>query len=643
MNKYHDQVKAVFDAAPFAVCAFDASGTVIFINKLLESNIEPSELPFVGKSLYELIHKFLVDDRLENKLKRLIETNKPFSLIVETFSSPRVRVSGFINLTGYRLNSLFVLLGDFVSGSLAREGRYSKLIEDAPDAILILNHGFITFANPAFTTIMEAGQDDILGKAIFDFVDDKGKNDLESLRKKFAKQFFTQIVVNTKGGQKILEGNFHFIEDRPGTSIAMLRDVTEKVLLQKRLLRQNQDLSAVNSISKTLSSSVDLEEVLQNTLVQVLQIMNIEAGLVYLLDEKKKVLRCAYSYGISEEVIQTVKELKLGEGIAGRVAQSGTPIIIENASIDPRISSTAFKKQGIRSFASIPLQSRTRLIGAMNIGSFGQRTISPEDERLLITIGVHMGTVMENILLFQEVSKTSEELKDALNLIRQRNEELRTLVSTVSHDLKNPIIAINGFCERFIKTGLKKLSEKEIQYIEAIHESGKHMELFVTNLLTLSAVENLKLKKEEFPIQETIDDIIMEVANQLDEKNGTIVIENNMPWVKADKIRVIQVFSNLISNAIKYSYTGRKLKIIIGYQPQGNMHVFSVKDNGSGISDEHTSNIFDIFYRASDNHVEGTGIGLAIVKKALAVMGGDIWLKSKLGQGSVFFFSIPME
>ena len=259
MNIYYDQVKAVFDAAPIAVCAFDASGTVIFINKLLESNIDPSELPFVGKSLYELIHKFLVDDRLESNLKRLIETNKPFSLIVETLSSPRVRVSGFINVTGYRLNSLFVLLADFVSGSLAREGRYSKLIEDAPDAILILNHGFITFANPAFASIIEMGQDDILGKAIFDFVDDKGKNDLANLRKKFAKQFFTQIVMNIKGGQKILEGNFHFIEDRPGTSIAMLRDVTEKVLLQKRLLRQNQDLSAVNSISKTLSSSVDLE------------------------------------------------------------------------------------------------------------------------------------------------------------------------------------------------------------------------------------------------------------------------------------------------------------------------------------------------------------------------------------------------
>ncbi|MGD0821444.1 MAG: ATP-binding protein [Desulfomonilia bacterium] len=643
MNKHFEQVKAVFDAAPFTVCAFDSSGTVIYINKLLETNIEQSELPFVGKSLYELIHKFLVDDRLENRLKGLIETNKPFSLIVETLSSPRVKVSGFINITGYRLNSLFVLLGDFVSGSLARDGRYGKLIEDAPDAIIIMNHGFITFANPAFTNIIETGQDDILGKSIFDLVDDKGRNDLANLRKKYAKQFFTQIVINTTKGQKILEGNFHFIEDRPGTSIAMLRDVTEKMLLQKRLLRQNQDLSAINTISTTLSSSIDLDEVLQNTLDQVLQIMNIEAGLIYLLDEKKKVLRCAYAHGIADEVIQTVKELKIGEGIAGRVAQSGTPIIIENASLDPRISSTAFRKQGIRSFASIPLQSRTRLIGAMNIGSFGQRIISPEDERLLITIGVHMGTVIENILLFQEISKTTNELQDALNLIRQRNEELRTLVSTVSHDLKNPIIAINGFCERFIKSAAKKLSDKENQYIEAIHESGRHMESFVTNLLTLSAVENLKLKKEEFFIQEIIDDIIMEVADQLDEKKGTIVIENEMPKIKADKIRVIQVFSNLISNAIKYAQSGRKLQIFIGYQPQAKMHVFSVKDNGSGISDEHTSNIFEIFYRASNDHVEGTGIGLAIVKKALAVMGGDIWLKSKLGQGSVFYFSIPLE
>lgn len=643
MDRLHEHITKVFHKAPFAMCAFDASGTVLYINPLFESNVDSSELPFVGKSLYELIHKFLVDDRLEKMLKRLIETDRPFSLIVETLSTPRVSVSGFINITGYRMNSIYVLIADFVSGGLARESRYKKLIEDAPDAIVIMNHGYITFANHAFTTIMDMSAEELLGRAVFDFINEEATGSLAPLKKKYARHFSTQFSVNTRRGTKVLEGNFHFIEDRPGTSVAMLRDVTDKVLLERRLLRQNQDLAAVNTISKTLSSSLKLEEVLQNTLSQVLQIMNIETGWIYLMDEESKTLHCAYSYGLPDDVMQSIKELEIGEGIAGRVALKGEPIIIENASEDPRISSLAFKRQGIRSFASIPLYSRTSLIGVMNIGSFGQRLISPDDERLLITIGVHMGTVMENILLFQEIADTSEELQDALNLIRQRNEELRSLVSTVSHDLKNPIIAINGFCDRFIKSAAVKLNEKESEYIRAIQESGKHMERFVSNLLTLSAVENLKLKKEEFPIQQIIDDLTVELAPQLDEKQGSIIVESTLPVIKADRTRVIQVFSNLISNAIKYAHPDRKLMVQIRYKPEAKMHVFSVKDNGIGIPEEHIENVFDIFFRAYDNHADGTGIGLSIVKKALNVMGGDIWLKSKVEEGSEFYFTIPME
>ncbi|MRR37300.1 GAF domain-containing protein, partial [bacterium] len=437
--------------------------------------------------------------------------------------------------------------------------------------------------------------------------------------------------------------NFHFIDERPGTSIALLRDVTEKVALERRLLRQNQDLAAINLISKTLSSSINLEEVLQNTLGQILQIMNIETGWIYLLDDRKQVLKCAYAYGIPMDVVQSIKELKIGEGIAGRVAEKGEPIIIENASRDQRINSLAFKKQGIKSFASIPLYSRTRMIGIMNIGSFGERTISPDDERLLITIGVHMGTVMENILLFQEIANTSKELKDALGLIRQRNEELRTLVSTVSHDLKNPIIAINGFCDRFIKTAGPKLNEKELEYLHAVQDSGKHMEKFVSNLLTLSAVENLKLKKEEFPVGKLIDEISREVAPQLDEKKGTITIDGPLPRIKADRVRLMQIFSNLISNSIKYSSKDRDLMIRIGYQEKPNTHVFSVKDNGMGIQKEYLDNIFDIFFRLHEGHAEGTGIGLSIVKKAVNVMGGEIWVNSEKDVGTVFYFSLPME
>ncbi|HQH99817.1 MAG TPA: GAF domain-containing protein [Deltaproteobacteria bacterium] len=643
MDKQVGIIRNVFHSAPFAVCAFDASGTVIYINPLLESNIDHGAFPVIGQSLYEITHKLLVDERLEKNLKQLIETDRPFSMIIETLSSRLVRPSGFINIIGYRLGAVYILIGDFVSGGLSRESRYRQLIEDAPDAIVIMSHGAITFSNRAFTIMLGMSAEEIEGKDIFSLVDEKGKEDLAPLKESFAEGFYSRINVKTPKGIKILEGNFHFIEDRPGTSIALLRDVTEKVALERRLLRQNQDLTAVNMISKTLSSSIDLEEVLQNTLDKVLQIMNIETGWIYLLDDTKQVLRVAYSYGLPDDVVQAIRELRIGEGIAGRVVENGEPIIIENASEDPRMTSLSLKKQGIRSFASIPLYSRTRLIGVMDIGSFGERTISPEDERLLITIGVHMGTVIENILLFQEIANTSNDLKDALGLIRQRNEELRTLVSTVSHDLKNPIVAINGFCDRFIKIAGSKLDGREMEYLRAIQESGRHMETFVSNLLTLSAVESLKLKTEEFPVIKLIDEISLEVASQLNEKRGTIMIETPLPKIKADRIRLMQVFSNLISNSIKYACPERDLSIRIGYQMKPNTHVFYVRDNGTGIEKEHLDSIFDIFFRAHEGDTEGTGIGLSIVKKAVSVMGGEIWVNSERGVGTVFYFSLPTE
>lgn len=643
MDKQVNFIRNVFDSAPFAVCAFDVSGTVIYINPLLESNIENGAFPVIGQSLYEITHKLLVDERLEKNLKRLIETDKPFSLIIETLSSKLVRASGFINVIGYKLGAVYILISEFMSGGLSRDSRYRQLIEDAPDAIIIMSNGAITFCNRAFVSMLGMRAEEVEGKEIFTFVDEKGREDLSPLKESSAKGFYCRINAQTPKGVKILEGNFHFIEDRPGTSIALLRDVTEKVALERRLLRQNQDLTAVNMISKTLSSSIDLEEVLQNTLDKVLQIMNIETGWIYLLDDSKQVLRVAYSYGLPGEVVQAIKELQIGEGIAGRVVENGEPIIIENASEDPRLNSLALKKQGIRSFASIPLFSRTRLIGVMNIGSFGERTISPDDERLLITIGVHMGTVMENILLFQEIANTSNDLKDALNLIRQRNEELRTLVSTVSHDLKNPIVAINGFCDRFIKIAGPKLDDREMEYLRAIQESGKHMEKFVSNLLTLSAVESLKLKTEEFPVSKLIDEISLEVASRLNEKKGTIMIDTPLPKIKADRIRLMQVFSNLISNSIKYACPERDLSIRIGYQMKPNTHVFYVRDNGAGIEKEHLDSIFEIFFRAHEGDTEGTGIGLSIVKKAVTVMGGEIWVNSEKGKGSVFYFSLPTE
>jgi len=637
------QLQHVFEDAPFGACVLDVDGIIVYVNRSFASTIKTGDIPITGKSAYDLIHDFLQDEGLALSIRRLLKTDEPFSQMIETLSSPKIKTPEFMNFFGYRLERVYILIADFVSGSFVHQSWYKKLIHDAPDAILIMKNGVIIFCNPAFSEIVQKPPGKILGKEIYELIDKKSMGPLLTLRQDRIKGFSSRINIRTKTDKFVLEGKFHSIEDRPGTSIAMLRDVTEKVALEQRLIRQNQDLAVINLISETLSSSIHLEEILQSTLVKVLQIMNVEAGWIYLLDEANQTLKCAYSYGLPDYFVQSIKQLALGEGIAGRVVVNGEPIILENASEDPRVKSLVIKQQGIQSFASIPLKSRTRMIGAMNIGSFGQRIISPDDKRLLMNIGLHMGAVIENVLLFKEVTNTSEELMKALNIIEQRNDELRNLIYTVSHDLKNPIIAINGFARRLTKEVGSKLSNKAMDYLKAITESGIHMEKFVTNLLTLSTVEQLKIEKEQFDAREVIEDVLRELIQQLEEKNGEIKIDDNLPVIFADRIRITQVFSNFISNAIKYAHPDRDLELNIGYERKNTMHVFFVKDNGIGIPAEHVRSVFDMFYRAYENVAEGTGMGLSIAKKAVNMMGGYVWLESQRGIGSTFYFSIPFR
>jgi len=105
----------------------------------------------------------------------------------------------------------------------------------------------------------------------------------------------------------------------------------------------------------------------------------------------------------------------------------------------------------------------------------------------------------------------------------------------------------------------------------------------------------------------------------------------------------MQVFSNLISNAIKYAHPQRDLVISIGYHKEPSTHIFSVADNGIGIPREYADNVFDIFFRGHEGRAEGTGIGLAIVKKAVNIMGGEVWFTSEKDRGTVFYFSLPVE
>jgi len=255
--------------------------------------------------------------------------------------------------------------------------------------------------------------------------------------------------------------------------------------------------------------------------------------------------------------------------------------------------------------------------------------------------------------LSQSFDNMTEKLKEARNKLEERkaelektNLELDSFVYTASHDLRAPLRGISSFSE-FLKKGYgDKLDEKGIHYLERISKGVGRMTNLIDDLLALSRISRLKNPYEEVDINSTLSEVLERIEFDIKEHNADLVIQESLPKIVCDRIKISEVFLNLINNGIKFSTKKNKenLKIEVGYKDDGDYHRFFVKDNGIGIEPKYHEQIFGIFKRLHDSsEYEGTGAGLSIVKRVVDDHNGKIWIESELGKGATFFFTIPKD
>ncbi len=245
---------------------------------------------------------------------------------------------------------------------------------------------------------------------------------------------------------------------------------------------------------------------------------------------------------------------------------------------------------------------------------------------------------LANAQLRQEI----EERKRAELKLQQTNEEVKNFVQVVSHDLKNPIISIQGFSSRLIKNYKEMLGEKGLRYLDHIMTNAHRMELLVADLLTLSMIGRIELKLKEISCDELVKNLASSLQTRWKAKGIEFFFNNNLPTISCDGERLHQVFENLLVNAVKFVDHSRTPRIEIGYSDNEKFHVFYVKDNGIGIDPKHHRQIFEMFSRLKEiEDEEGTGLGLPIVHKIVSNLGGKVWLESEKGKGTTFSFSLP--
>jgi light-regulated signal transduction histidine kinase (bacteriophytochrome) len=227
--------------------------------------------------------------------------------------------------------------------------------------------------------------------------------------------------------------------------------------------------------------------------------------------------------------------------------------------------------------------------------------------------------------------------------LEKANNELKMFTYSVSHDLRTPLAAIDGFATFIDEFHKNDLNEEVKESIVHIKNSAKRMNSLINDLLNLSKVGKIELLKKENNIQSLIMKVIDDY--KITNINAPLIIVNPINIkCKIDESLMQQVWMNLISNAVKYSAKKQEPKIEIGYDEFENEYEFYIKDNGVGFDMSKADKLFGVFQRMHNNtEFEGTGIGLALVKLIIEKHGGTIWANSVINEGTTFYFTLPKK
>lgn len=280
---------------------------------------------------------------------------------------------------------------------------------------------------------------------------------------------------------------------------------------------------------------------------------------------------------------------------------------------------------------------------------------------------IHSGGAMAGLIAsYTDITArkvVEAEREELLAELEQKNKELESIIYVASHDLRSPLVNVQGFSQRLEKIRedmleslrsagemepyrdkiLPVLTERIPRALNFIRASAEKMDSLINGLLRLSRTGRASLNPELLDVKGMVEDILSAMAYQI-QSAGVLVDVGNLPPCTGDRIQINQVFSNLLDNALKYRDSERPLVLGVSGRYEGNGVVYCIEDTGKGIAPEHLGNIWGLFQRLEPNGaVPGEGLGLTLVRRIMERHRGRAWAESVLGEGSRFFIALPME
>ncbi|MCR4407287.1 MAG: GAF domain-containing protein [Anaerolineae bacterium] len=414
----------------------------------------------------------------------------------------------------------------------------------------------------------------------------------------------------------------------------------ENARLFDEIQRRLDEVSTLYTVAQQTTTSLDLNEVLENIVCIIKQVLDCRGCCIFLVDEEKQELSIRAASGLSEKWRDEAR-LKVGEGISGQVAATGQSIYIPDARSHPGF---IFFDPAVRSLLVVPMITKDRVIGTLSIDDTRVDAFTGNDERLLSIAAAQAAVAIENAQLYEDLKERAEKLERAYNELKELDRLKSEFVQNVSHELRTPLTFVKAYVELMLDGTLGELNERQRESLKIVAERTNTLTRLVRDIIALQQIEQGTLHLSMVNLGE-IAQMSMKGAELTARQAGIELkaeISAELPLISGDRDRLNQVFDNILGNAIKFSPDGGE--VIIRVWDAGDVVQASISDTGIGIPESELEKIFERFYQVDGSTTRrfgGTGLGLAIVKRIVEAHGGRVWAESTLGRGSTFFFALP--
>jgi PAS domain S-box-containing protein len=500
-----------------------------------------------------------------------------------------------------------------------------------------------------------ANPQDAIHKTDFDFQDPKlAQHFLEEERQiiETGKPVINRVEFNpaADGNPRWLSATKTPVRNASGQiigTVGISRDITEQKLVEAREARRRAMLERIVLLGQQLTEVNDLRTTLEKIWHGVHHDLGFDRLAIFLYDKDTNTVNGTLGTDNEGRIVEEWDysrslDQEKPNSFMRALEQPNGLYFTHNFGVEFEIPERD-DMYGVTDFAAVSAWAGDKPVAIITVDNLPSgRPITDMQLESLRLFGGYAGLAIQNARLHTALQAELTHRQALIDELETKNVELERFTYTVSHDLKSPLVTITGFLGYLEKDALAGDTEKIGNNIRRITQAAIRMQALLNDILELSRIGRVMNAPENVPFEEIVSESLEQVRGLLDATNVVVDVQDNLPIIHGDKVRLVEVMQNLVDNAAKFSKGRPQPRIEIGARgtAENNFAVLFVRDNGSGIPPQFHEKIFGLFDKLEPT-AEGTGIGLALVKRIIEVHGGRIWVESESDKGATFYFTLP--